>query len=195
MVFPIFFKYPNAKNPNPKSSYTYKSYFPCILKNTQKQMEAVVFLFILDKFNSSLLSTPFQLFIIILSCNNQIVFLSDKDQYPLAPKPSKILNTRIHSRIKRREEAAFKGKERESERERERRRREGLLVNLRGGKGRERGRGSGRGERGLLVARVTRGNKFFYLSYLFLNQLGSVRVNRFLHYKTENRTEPNRDFF
>ena len=151
-------------------------------------MEAVVFLFILDKFNSSLSSTPFQLLIIILRCNNQIDFLSDKDQYTLAPKPSKILNTRIHSRIKRREEATFKGKERE--RERERRRREGLLVNLRGGKGRERGRGSGRGERGLLVARVTRGNKFFYLSYLFLNQLGSVRVNQFLHYKTENRTEP-----
>jgi hypothetical protein len=147
-------------------------------------MEAVVFLFILDKFNSSLPSTPFQLFIIILSCNNQIVFLNDKDQYPLAPKPSKILYTLIHSRIKRREGAASKGRERERER------REGLLVNLGGGKGRERGRGSGRGERGLLVARVTGGDKFFYLQYLFLNRFGSVRVNRFLHYKTENRTEP-----
>jgi hypothetical protein len=71
-----------------------------------KQMEAVVFLFILDKFNSSLSSTPFQLLIIILSCNNQIVFLSYKDQHPLSPKPSKILYTRIHPRIKRREGAA-----------------------------------------------------------------------------------------
>jgi hypothetical protein len=40
------------------------------------------------------------------------------------------------------------------------------------------------------VARVTGGDKFFYLQYLFLNRFGSVRVNRFLHYKTENRTEP-----
>jgi hypothetical protein len=45
-------------------------------------MEAVVFLFILDKFNNSLPSTPFQLLIIILSCNSQIVFLSYKDQHP-----------------------------------------------------------------------------------------------------------------
>jgi hypothetical protein len=148
-------------------------------------MEVVVFLFILDKFNSSLPSTPFQLFIIILSCNNQIVFLNDKDQYPLAPKPSKILYTLIHSRIKRREGAASKGRERERERER----REGLLVNLGGGKGRERGRGSGRGERGLLVARVTGGINFSIYS-LFLNRFGSVRVNRFLHYKTKNQTKP-----
>jgi hypothetical protein len=90
-------------------------------------MEAVVFLFILDKFNSSLPSTPFQLLIIIPSCNSQIVFLSYKDQHPLTPKPSKILYTRIHHRIKRREGAASKsrGRERERKREREWGRREG----------------------------------------------------------------------
>ena len=103
-------------------------------------MEAMVFLFILDKFNSSLPSTPFQLLIIILSCNNQIVFLSYKDQHPLAPKPSKILYTRIHLRIKRREGAASKSRERERERKRKRKRkrkrREGLLLSLGGGGGR-----------------------------------------------------------
>jgi hypothetical protein len=100
-------------------------------------MEAVVFLFILDKFNSSFSSTPFQLLIIILSCNSQIVFLSYKDQHPLAPKPGKILYTRINPRIKRQEGAASKSRERERERER---------------------------ERGLLVARVIGGgDKFFYL--------------------------------
>jgi hypothetical protein len=106
-------------------------------------MEAMVFLFILDKFNSSLPSTPFQLLIIILSCNNQIVFLSYKDQHPLAPKPSKILYTRIHLRIKRREGVASKSRERERKRKRKRKRkrREGLLLSLGGGGG----RGSGRG--------------------------------------------------
>jgi len=79
-----------------------------------KQMEVVVFLYILDKFNSSLPSTSFQLLIIILSCNSQIVFLSCKDQHPLAPKPSKILYTRIHPRIKRWEGAASKSRGRES---------------------------------------------------------------------------------
>jgi len=83
-------------------------------------MEAVVFLFILDKFNSSLPSTPFQLLIIIPSCNSQIVFLNYKDQHPLTPKPSKILYTRIHHRIKRREGAASKSRGREKERKRER---------------------------------------------------------------------------
>ena len=52
-----------------------------------KQMEAMVFLFFLDKFNNSLPSIHFQLLIIILNCNSEIVFLSYKDQHPLAPKP------------------------------------------------------------------------------------------------------------
>ena len=146
-------------------------------------MEAMVFLFILDKFNSSLPSTPFQLLIIILSCNSQIVFLSYKDQHPLAPKPSKILYTRIHPRIKRQKGVASKSKGRG----RERKRREGLLLSLGGGRGRGRGRGSGRGGcwwLGLL------GGINFSIYSLFLNRFGSVRVNRFLHYKTKNQIEP-----
>ena len=53
------------------------------------------------------------------------------------------------------------------------------------------------GERGLLerewegvAARVKRGGNFSIYSAFFFNWFGSVRVNRFLHYKTENRTEP-----
>jgi len=152
-------------------------------------MEAVVFLFILDKFNNSLPSTPFQLLIIILSCNSQIVFLSYKDQHPLAPKPSKILYTRIHPRIKRREGVASKSWGRERERERERKRQEGLLLSLGRGRGRERGRRSGRG--GCWWLGLLGGINFSVYSTFFEPvRFDSVRVNRFLHYKTENRTEP-----
>ena len=136
-------------------------------------MEAMVFLFILDKFNSSLPSTPFQLLIIILSCNSQIVFLSYKDQHPLAPQPSKILYTRIHPRIKRQEGVASKSRGRG----RERKRREGLLLSL------------GRGRGGCWWLRLLGGINFSIYS-LFLNRFGSVRVNRFLHYKTKNQIEP-----
>ena len=127
-----------------------------------KQMEAVVFLFILDKFNSSLPSTPFQLLIIILSYNSQIIFLSYKDQHPLAPKPSKILYTRIHPRIKRWEGAAFKSRGRERETERERERREGAASKSRG-RERERESERERERRGGVAARVTGGDNFFYL--------------------------------
>jgi len=46
-------------------------------------------------------------------------------------------------------------------------------------------------ERGLLVVRVTGGINFsIYSTFFEPVRFGSVRVNRFLHYKTENRTEP-----
>ena len=51
----------------------------------------------------------------------------------------------------------------------------------------ERRRGGGCGCQG----QVTTGAKIcFYLYYVFQNRFGSIRFNLFVHYKTENQTEP-----